>query len=215
MPDSEITYLVCSNADCGLRFPAFRDEGIPGYCPKCKSLLTQILYPRETSEKTDTLQNQKLVVILDNIRSAFNVGAMFRTGDGAGVSHIHVCGITALPDNPKVGKTALGAEKSVPWSYHPNAVDLAANLRLQGYRLWALENTPGSLSIADINTRLAGSPIALAVGNEVTGVDPLILEQCELLIYIPMSGHKRSLNVAIAYGVAVYWLRSIPALKQS
>lgn len=210
-----MVYLECSNADCNLRFPAFNEKVFPKYCPKCKSPLTQIQYQRESSEKTDTLQGQELVVILDNIRSAYNVGAMFRTGDGAGISHIHLCGITALPDNPKVGKTSLGAEKFVPWSHHPNVVALAASIKKQGYRLWALENTPGSLSIADINLELVNSPIALVVGNEVTGIDPLVLEQCDLTIHIPMSGRKHSLNVAIAYGVAVYWIRSMTLLKNA
>lgn len=145
--------------------------------------------------------------LLDNIRSTFNVGSIFRTADGVGVRHLYLCGVTATPANPKVAKTALGAERAVAWSYHPNGLDVAQELKAKGYRLWALESDSRARSLLTSAGELQGSPIALVVGNEVAGVDPGILAICDRVLCIPMQGAKRSLNVAIAFSVAVYCLQ--------
>ncbi len=145
--------------------------------------------------------------LLDNIRSTFNVGAMFRTADGAGVRHIHLAGVTPAPDHPKVGKTALGAEYAVPWTLHWDALEAARECKQNGMRLWALEGGAEARPLFDLRPELPGPPILLAVGNEVSGVDPGILELCDRHISIPMQGVKRSLNVSIAFGIAVYFLR--------
>jgi tRNA G18 (ribose-2'-O)-methylase SpoU len=152
-------------------------------------------------------------VLLDNIRSAWNVGSMLRSADGAGVRRVHLCGISPTPDNPKTFKTALGAETAVYWSYHPNSLNAANALKSQGLRLWALEGGPGATSIFQAVRTLDSRPIALVVGNEVSGIDPELLSSCEQVVSIPMAGYKRSLNVAIAFGIAVYILRFSPCIS--
>lgn len=147
----------------------------------------------------------RLCALLDNVRSLFNVGSIFRSADGAGVSHLYLCGFTPTPTNPKLAKTALGAEQTVGWSHHNNAVDLALSLRAQGHRLWALEALPGATIIFDAPP-LDGSTVLVA-GNEVTGIDPDLLALCSCTLAIPMYGRKRSLNVATAFGVAAVVLR--------
>ena len=150
--------------------------------------------------------------MLDNIRSTYNVGSMFRTADGAGVAHVHLCGITALPDHPRIAKTALGAEKAVPWTYYRNGVDAAVSLKARGYYLWALESGPRSESLFAAAVEPDGRPILLVVGNERVGVDPGILAYCERVFALPMQGQKESLNAAVAFGIAVYALRfGLPA----
>jgi tRNA G18 (ribose-2'-O)-methylase SpoU len=145
--------------------------------------------------------------LLDNIRSAFNVGAIFRTADGAVVSQIHLCGMTATPDNPRLAKTALGAEKRVSWQYYNNALDAAGQLKGKGYRLWAVEGGERAESLFDVTAELPDNPILLIVGKEVTGIEPDLLALCDRVLYIPMYGRKSSLNVEVAFGIAAYHLR--------
>jgi tRNA G18 (ribose-2'-O)-methylase SpoU len=148
-------------------------------------------------------------LLLDNWRSLFNVGAAFRTADGAGVRHLYLCGITATPDTQrKLAKTALGAEQAVPWSYHPDAVQLAAALRDEGAQLWVLERADHAQSLFDINCLPAHSSVVLAAGNEVIGVDPGLVAVADQVIQLPMLGSKQSLNVAVALSIATYWLRA-------
>jgi tRNA G18 (ribose-2'-O)-methylase SpoU len=145
--------------------------------------------------------------LLDNIRSTFNVGSIFRASDGAGLRRLHLCGITPTPDNPKVAKTALGAEVTVDWSYHLNAIQAAQSLKAQGFSICALEATADSCSIFQAPAVLFSSPLLLVVGNEVTGVDPELLDLSDAVLSIPMQGKKESLNVSIAFGIAAYTLR--------
>jgi 23S rRNA (guanosine2251-2'-O)-methyltransferase len=145
--------------------------------------------------------------LLDNIRSIYNVGSLFRTADGAAISHLHLCGITATPQQPKVAKTALGADQVVPWTYHANGPDAAAAIKRQGFRLWALEGGLRAVSLLEALPARAGPPILLIAGNETAGVDPAILDQCDQVFFLPMLGIKGSLNVATAFGIAAYFLR--------
>jgi tRNA G18 (ribose-2'-O)-methylase SpoU len=153
-------------------------------------------------------QKQHFEVILDNIRSAYNVGAIFRIADGAGIKHLYLCGITPNPKgHPAIGKTALGAEDEVPWSYHPNALDVAHTLREKGYHLLALERRSESILLPNFSTEfLNGQPLGLILGNERAGVDPGLIGLCDTVIALPMVGKKASLNVAVAFGIAAYWL---------
>ena len=146
--------------------------------------------------------------MLDNIRSAFNVGGIFRTADGVGVEHLYLCGITPVPGvHPALAKTALGAENTVPWSSHNNALSVAENLREQGVTLLAVERTPESIPIQDCSlSRFDDRKIALILGHERAGVDPGLLALTDAVIALPMVGGKASLNVAVAFGVAAYWL---------
>jgi 23S rRNA (guanosine2251-2'-O)-methyltransferase len=154
-------------------------------------------------------KTSKIEGLLDNVRSAWNVGSMLRTADGIGVRHMHLCGITPTPDNPRVSKTSLGSEYSVPWTYHPNGLEAALRFKKQGYRLWALEADKRAVPLNDIQYIHDDSPIVLVVGNEIFGTDPDIQNLCEKMIYIPMEGEKHSYNVAVAFGIAGYCLMSI------
>lgn len=153
------------------------------------------------------MYTREIHVLLDNLRSAFNVGSILRTADGAGCAHAYLCGISATPDNPKVAKTGLSAEFAVPWSYHPNGLDLAHTLVNAGKCLWALEGGPRAEPITAALPVTPGAPLVLIAGNELAGVDPAILALCERTVYLPMVGFKRSLNVAVAAGIALYLLR--------
>ena len=167
----------------------------------------------------ETKDGPRVEAFLDNVRSAWNVGAIFRTADAFGVRHIHLGGITPTPENKSVAKTALGADQSIPWTHNKNGLAMAKQLKgegdalslSKGYKLWALEQDERAVSIYDLvidDLRLPAPPIVLIVGNEVTGVDPGILDLCDKIIYIPMHGEKRSLNVEVAFGVAVSLLVS-------
>jgi 23S rRNA (guanosine2251-2'-O)-methyltransferase len=146
-----------------------------------------------------------LAVLVDNVRSTFNVGSIFRSADGAGWGHLYLCGITPTPTNPKLAKTALGAQNVLPWTQHNNALALATALKAAGNALWALEETATATSLfatPRLAHPLSAQPLVLVVGNEVVGVDPAILALCDKIVAIPMRGVKRSLNVATAFGVA-------------
>jgi 23S rRNA (guanosine2251-2'-O)-methyltransferase len=199
---------MCMRPECHFRFPlpAGADSD---RCPKCggPTRIVEMPYPAmHVPDPTKEYTHPPIEALLDNIRSTFNVGAMFRTADGAGLKHLHLCGITPTPDHPKVGKTALGAEKTIPWTQYWDGQGTAQILKNQGYRLWALEGGQNSQNLFTSLSDLHGTSIVLVVGNEVSGVDPGILALCDRKIYIPMAGVKESLNVSIAFGVAVYTL---------
>jgi 23S rRNA (guanosine2251-2'-O)-methyltransferase len=145
--------------------------------------------------------------LLDNVRSTFNVGSIFRSADGAAFQHLYLCGITPTPAHPKVAKTALTAEQTVAWSQHTNALDLAEALQGRGHHLWALEDAPDATSLFAAQLPPPDQPLVLIVGHEVTGVDPGLLALCDQVVALPMGGVKRSLNVAIAFGIAAYTVR--------
>jgi len=145
-----------------------------------------------------------LVVLVDNVRSTFNVGSIFRSADGAGVSHLYLCGITPTPAHPKLAKTALGAEQTVPWTHYKNSLECVQLLAAAGYQLWALEAMATAVSI--FTAPLPAAPLALVIGNEVAGVDPGLLAHCTQIVALPMYGAKRSLNVATAFGAAAVLL---------
>lgn len=199
----------CLNPECSLRYsiPTGLSKGLR--CPRCRSetvVLLVDLIAQDVPEPAVGFSDLHLEVMLDGVRSAWNVGAMFRAADGAGVARIHLCGISPTPENPGVIKTSLGAEKVVPWQYHPDAVEAASEITRAGYHLWALEGGQRAEPFVDLIKDVQG-PLVLVVGNEVTGVDPRIIELCERVVYLPMSGVKKSLNVAIAFGIAIYSLR--------
>jgi tRNA G18 (ribose-2'-O)-methylase SpoU len=165
-----------------------------------------------------TERGKSLAVLLDNIRSAWNVGSILRSADGFGFAHAYLCGITPLGDHEAVTKTALGAENSVPWSYHKDAVRLVKGLKVEGWNVYALEEDPRAEPITQspnhpiTNHPITNHPIinpsVLILGNEVTGVDPDLLDLCDRILYIPMLGEKKSFNVAIAFGIAAYALQA-------
>lgn len=143
----------------------------------------------------------RLRVVLDNIRSAFNVGSIFRTSEGAGVEHLHLCGISATPENPKVQKTALGAERMVPWSHDLSTREVLAALRADGWTRVAVELTNRSVPY----TVYSYPPrCALVFGHEVAGVPLPVLAECDAVIEIPLAGRKNSLNVATSAGIVLF-----------
>jgi tRNA G18 (ribose-2'-O)-methylase SpoU len=126
---------------------------------------------------------------------------MFRTADGAGVNKIYLTGYTAKPPHPQLDKVSLGAEKSVPWEYHSQAWRLLKQLRKIGYNIVALEQTADSINIFKWQPKF---PLAIVMGNEVTGVPKSLLKYCDTAVEIPMLGKKKSLNVSVAAGVILY-----------
>jgi tRNA G18 (ribose-2'-O)-methylase SpoU len=181
----------------------------------------------EISEKRYTLENlhetKKLpiYVLLNSIRSNYNVGSIFRTSDGAMIEKLYLCGYTPHP--PKIEeqieekkstsgkkeilKTALGSTESVSWEYVKNPVDVIRMLRNDGVKICALELTSKSKNYYDI--KKSNFPLCLIVGNEITGVAQELIDLCDFSIEIPQYGIKQSLNVAVAYGIAVFELRKI------
>jgi tRNA G18 (ribose-2'-O)-methylase SpoU len=171
-----------------------------------RQLITE---PDPDSHRKERLRGSKNVaVLLDNLRSAWNAGSILRSVDGFGFMHAYLCGITPTPDNEAVTKTSLGAEDSVPWSYHKDAVKLAKGLKVEGWKIYALEEDTRSLPISQFSDSRSPFPAVLIVGNEVTGVDPELLDLCDKIFYIPMLGEKKSFNVAIAFGIAAYALNT-------
>ncbi len=201
----------CVRSSCSLRFPVVDHPPDGDRCPRCGASTRPVLagsLEREHIQPKGIANNLHLEVLLDNLRSAWNVGSIFRTGDGMGIRGLHLCGMTPTPDNPKVAKTSLGAERSVPWWYYADGLSVAHSLIEQGYSLWALEHDERAVSLVDGEIPLTVGKIGLVVGNEITGVDPGILALCERVVFIPMQGVKRSLNVAVAFGIAVALLYS-------
>jgi len=162
--------------------------------------------PSVSSESLIAHKKLHIEVLLDNIRSTLNVGSIFRTADGAGIQKIHLCGITPTPEHPKMIKTGLGAEWSVPWEYHSNGLKLALQEKHKGANLICLEIVPGSKSIFKSPISMTEQTILLVIGNEITGVDPEITAIADQTYHIPMVGFKKSLNVSVAFGIIAYQL---------
>jgi len=142
-------------------------------------------------------------VLLDNVRSMYNVGAFFRTADAVGLQALYLCGITAYPPQPAIIKTALGAEQTVPWRHQADARRVVEELRAQGAEIAAIETSLHSVDLYDWHPRF---PVCVMFGHEVDGIRPELLEMADVQVRIPMLGHKHSLNVATAGGVVLYEL---------
>ena len=149
--------------------------------------------------------NERLpvVVLLDRVRSAYNVGAFFRNADGAGVSKLVLTGYTACPPHPGIAKTALGAERQVAWEYNSDPLAALRSLKTQGYRPAAIETSAHAQDLFEWNPTF---PLTVIFGNEVEGTKPELAAECDALVRIPMLGVKQSLNVAAAGGIIMYEL---------
>lgn len=167
----------------------------------------EIALNRVTLEQLGNAKRVPLTIVLDNVRSLYNVGSIFRTSDGALIEKLILSGFTPHPPRKEIEKTALGSTESVPWEYVKNPIEKIHFLKKQGYRICCLELTDKSISYYDIKG--SDFPICLIVGNEITGVSKEIIELCDIAIEIPMFGIKQSLNVAVAYGIAVFELARI------
>lgn len=142
-----------------------------------------------------------IYVLVENIRSLYNVGAIFRTADGAGVTKILLTGITGRPPHREIHKVALGAEESVPWEYFPESVRLVEKLKRENVQIAVLESVEDSIPYYEADYRF---PLCLVVGHEYNGVSEAVVKKADLLVHIPMRGKKISLNVAVAFGIVVY-----------
>ena len=151
---------------------------------------------------------QRVVVLLDNIRSLYNTGSILRTADASGVERVVLCGITPRPDQGSrqrraIAKTALGAEDSVSWEYEAHATNALRKLAAEGYQLVAVETAPDAVDLFEWIPRW---PVCLVFGHEVDGVSQNLAPDVDTVVRIPMLGQKRSLNVATAAGVVLYEL---------
>ncbi len=156
-------------------------------------------------ESLKKLSRHSVVLVLDNLRSAHNVGAIFRTADSALVEKIFLVGVTPCPPSAHIDKTALGAADVVPWQHYEKIEDVLEDLKKNGYTLVSLEQTDGSISYASEKVFLKKDfPIALVVGNEVDGVSQYAIDKSDYSVDIPMYGRASSLNVSTATGIVVY-----------
>lgn len=158
---------------------------------------------RPSAEQFATMQRIPVVVILDNVRSAQNIGAFFRTGDAFAIEKVMLCGITATPPSRDIHKSALGAELTVGWEYYPTTTECAAALKAEGYTLLAIEQVEGAVMLDGLEVD-AGKKYALVFGNEVEGVAQEVVDMCDGAIEIPQVGTKHSVNVSVAGGIVLW-----------
>ncbi|GAM24836.1 hypothetical protein SAMD00019534_080110 [Acytostelium subglobosum LB1] len=235
----------CIEASCHLPFkvPA-KLRGMEGYCPRCATKQTfkkhtssyQRLLRRRRDQymvdleaKTKVLSSLDLEksppsgisVLLDDCRSLANTGSVFRSCDGAGFSHVYLCGITGSPPNEQISKTALGAEEFVPWSYAESALYCVRELKSKGVKIVGIEQDERSMPLleqgldhlvqslstspdADAAAAAGPPPICLLFGNEVGGLSPEVIDECDYIFDLPMRGQKISLNIAVSFGIVAY-----------
>ena len=180
---------------------------------------------RLTPEQFHEAQELPFVVVLDNVRSQHNIGAVFRTADAFLIEGVYLCGICCCPPNVEIHKTALGAEQTVDWRYFKNTIDAVHDLQQRGYRVFAIEQAHDSQTLDKVLQRssLSGaaglsassacglSAIAVILGHEVFGVDQAVVDACDGCIELPQYGTKHSLNVSVTAGIVMYeistWMR--------
>jgi len=146
---------------------------------------------------------QPLVLVLDNVRSALNVGSAFRTADAFALAGIHLCGITATPPHREILKTAIGATNSVDWVHQTSTLDAVQSLQSEGYKVYAVEQAEGSQMLQSIDIQ-TNEKYALVFGNEVKGVDDEVMKIVDGCIEIPQFGTKHSLNISVSLGIVVW-----------
>jgi tRNA G18 (ribose-2'-O)-methylase SpoU len=203
-------FRECTNPQCTFRFPDQKTDSEIAYCPKCGASAPVLC--RVNSDQFDhfVLKGKSdLVLLLDNIRSVYNVGSIFRTCEGLGIGEIILAGITPTPDHPRMNKTGLGAIPSLKWLHANNGLKMAVDLKSRGFQLICLESSQTALSIETIKRKDIRKPVCLIVGNENLGVDPDIQALSDLVVAIPMAGEKESFNVSVAFGIAAFYLIQI------
>lgn len=159
---------------------------------------------RMTAEEFKISEKLPVTVVLDNVRSLYNIGSVFRTSDAFRIEKVILCGITATPENSlaEIHKTALGAEDSVEWTYFSDTMDAVRHLKSDGYTLVAVEQVVDSVKLDDF--RIPDSKYALFFGNEVKGVLQEVVDSCDFSLEIPQYGTKHSLNVSVSVGVVLW-----------
>ena len=212
LPRSDWVFAECPNPNCRLRFPFDLQQFSGKYCPKCGAELK--ITSKRLSQNADMPASpnprghRQMIGLLDNVRSALNVGAIFRSADGAGMAKLYLCGITPTPaEQEAVARTALGAEKRLAWEHANNAVEIAQSLLAAGHKLVVLEPMEDALDIFSWQIPADWQTVVLAVGNEIAGTDPGLVRVASLTLKLPMTGLKGSLNVASAFSIAAYQLQ--------
>ena len=157
----------------------------------------------ETARGYEAMARMPVAVLLDNVRSLYNVGAFFRTADAVALEKLYLCGITGRPPKSGISKTALGAEETVAWEHHQDAARTLGKLRDAGYELAVIETSLRAVDLFDWQPRF---PVCVIFGHEVEGVQPELAERCDTHVRIPMLGRKHSLNVSTSGGVVLYEL---------
>lgn len=167
-----------------------------------KKLTTQEMN-RLTPDEFRHAEKVPLVVVLDNVRSQHNVGAVFRTADAFLLESVYLCGICCCPPNREIHKTALGAEETVAWQYFEHTLDAVRDLQAHGYTVYAIEQAHDSLNFNNIQVH---GKVAIVLGHEVFGVDQAVVDACDGCIEIPQYGTKHSLNVSVTAGIVMHQL---------
>ncbi|MBO7497398.1 MAG: RNA methyltransferase [Salinivirgaceae bacterium] len=148
-------------------------------------------------------EKMPVAIVLDNVRSANNVGSVFRTADCLGAEKICLCGITAIPPNKDINKTALGATESVDWKHFATTLDAVAELRAEGYTILSIEQAEGSIALQDFSP-VVGRKYALIFGHEVNGVAQEVVDASDGCIEIPQVGTKHSFNISVSAGITLW-----------
>lgn len=216
----------CPYPDCNLIFELTEQVFVSLPCPSCGRMITARSLERalaidkvkQEHARKGTLAGQenlfqyepmpKFVAVLEEIRSLWNVGSIFRTADGCGFKQLYLLGITGYPPRKEISKTSLGAEDHVGWRYAAASTELLPLLKQAGYQIVALEKceATGTDLRGAISSKLLQTPLCLVVGNEVTGLYRETIELADLVVDLPMVGFKTSLNVAVAFGIAAYMI---------
>ena len=168
--------------------------------------LLNIELGRVSPQQYKNLPESGLVLVLDNIRSAHNVGSAFRSGDSFKADKVWLCGICACPPSAEIHKTALGAEDSLPWEWVEDTLEAVRRLKAEGYTVVAAEQTAESLMLNEFRPE-PGRKYALVFGNEVSGVRQDVVDECDFCLEIPQFGTKHSLNVSVSIGVILWHFR--------
>lgn len=166
--------------------------------------LSMVELGRKSVEEVRQSEKLPVIAVLENIRSAYNVGSVFRTADAFLLEGIYICGYTAYPPHKEIKKTALGAEESVSWKYFKKIEEAIGEIRAAGYKIYAVEQAVDSWKLGSFTAE--DDKIAVIFGNEVTGVEQSTIAHCDGVIEIPQLGMKHSLNVATAAGVVLWEL---------
>ncbi len=222
-----LTETFCPYPECHEKFSADLPAGrTKTTCPTCRRPITARLaavfatLEREQekrkrmgvlnindSAKCGEKYVERFVAVVEDVRSLFNVGAIFRTADGAGMDKIYMCGITGAPPRKEIEKVSLGAENTVNWEWRFGCVSILRDLKERGFQILALEKTENSQALCELLAEgKISRPLCLVVGNEVSGVSAEALALSDIVADLPMKGMKESLNVSVAFGIAAYAL---------
>ncbi|MBQ7662320.1 MAG: RNA methyltransferase [Prevotella sp.] len=173
--------------------------GVRGWFRKLRTIEMN----RLTVEEYQEAEKMPLVIVLDDVRSMYNVGSVFRTSDAFRLEKICLCGITSTPPHAEIHKTALGAEDSVSWEYYDTALEAVEKLHKEGYTVFSVEQAEGSTSLPSFHAQ-RGCKYAVVMGNEVKGVHQEVIDASDACLEIPQFGTKHSMNVSVTTGIVIY-----------